>query len=246
MTRYGMVINLSRCTGCRACMIACKVENNTPKGNYWMYTFRLESGEFPNTEVWFLPRPCMHCENPACVTACPVDDARFIREDGIVATNAEACIGCRYCDAACPYGVNYFNYENPQENYYLDWDDPDVNAVTGGVIPPYDNPSLDEPIDPEGRVIAGGGKQAGVMEKCTFCVHRVTKGMQPACAEVCPTSAITFGDLDDPESEVSKLLAENEAFRLQEEFGTSPKVFYIGGKKPDASFRQVEKVGGEA
>lgn len=244
MTRYGMVINLNRCTGCRACMIACKVENNTPEGNYWMYTSRMESGEFPNTELWFLPRPCMHCESPACVTACPVDDARFIREDGIVATNADACIGCRYCHAACPYGVNYFNWKNPEENHYLNWDDPDVTAVTGGILP-YANPSLDEPIEPEGHIIAGGGKQTEVMEKCTFCVHRVTKGMQPACADVCPTSAITFGDLDDPESEVSKLLTENETFRLQEEFGTSPKVFYIGGKMPDANFRQVEKVGGE-
>ena len=112
MARYGMVIDLDRCTGCRACMVACKVENNTPEANFWMYTFRFEEGEFPNTRVWFMPRPCQHCDSAPCVKVCPVG-ARFKREDGLTLTDWERCIGCRYCEVACPYGVNYFNWKNP-------------------------------------------------------------------------------------------------------------------------------------
>jgi molybdopterin-containing oxidoreductase family iron-sulfur binding subunit len=101
MARYGMVIDLDRCIGCRACMEACKVENNTPTAIFWMYVFRFEEGEYPNTHVWFLPRPCQHCDNAPCVKVCPVG-ARFKRYDGLVLTDFERCIGCRYCEVACP------------------------------------------------------------------------------------------------------------------------------------------------
>lgn len=245
MAKYGMVIDLDRCTGCRACMVACKVENNTPEDIYWMYTFRFEDGVFPNTRVLFLPRPCMHCENPPCVEACPTD-ARFMREDGIVVTDFEDCIGARYCQAACPYGVNYFNWDKPEEKYYLGWDDPDLASIMEGVLVPYANPDLELKYGSENRTTAGGGHAQGVIEKCTFCVQRVEKGLLPACANVCPTNCIHFGDSEDPESDVSKLLQEKSAFRLQEEFGTNPKVFYVGGKQLNSSFREIEKVGGTA
>ncbi|MFQ6015783.1 MAG: 4Fe-4S dicluster domain-containing protein [Anaerolineae bacterium] len=246
MARYGMVIDLDRCTGCRACMVACKVENNTPQGIFWMYVFRFEDGKFPDTRVRFMPRPCMHCENPPCTTACPTG-ARYQREDGLVATDYETCIGTRYCHAACPYGVNYFNWEEPAGRYYLDWGAPEaseVSAVTGGAVPPYDNPNLDLPYGTEQKGIAGGGHSQGVIEKCTFCVQRVENGQLPACAEVCPTNVIHFGDLDDPNSEVSKLLKERSSFRLLEKFGTNPKVYYVGGAEPGPGFREIEKVGG--
>jgi len=240
MTRYGMVIDLDRCTGCRACMTACKVENNTPQGHFWMYTFRFEEGSFPNTDVWFMPRPCMHCQDAPCVKVCPVG-ARFKREDGITATDWDRCIGCRYCEVACPYGVNYFNWKDPAKNNYLDWDDPDLFAVVGTKSLPYANPDLKEEYGEEKRRTAGGGHTKGVMEKCTFCVQRVEKGLDPACADVCPTDVIVFGDLDDPNSEVSKLIGKN-SFRLLEDAGTDPSVYYLGAHHPNSETRQIEEI----
>ena len=227
MPRYGMVIDLERCVGCRACMEACKVENNTPQSVFWMYVFRLEEGEYPNTKVHFLPRPCQHCDNAPCVKVCPVG-ARYKREDGIVATDWDRCIGCRYCEVACPYGVNYFNYKSPKKNQYLDWNDKDLQQTTGGATPPYKNPDLDKDYGPEQRRIAGANHVKGVMEKCTFCVHRVEKGQTTACAQACPAFAIVFGDLDDPGSRASQLLRNRRSFRLLEEWNTQPRVHYLG------------------
>lgn len=240
MARYGMVIDLDRCTGCRACMVACKVENNTPQAIFWMYTFRFEEGEFPNTRVWFMPRPCMHCDNAPCVKVCPVG-ARFKREDGLTLTDWERCIGCRYCEVACPYGVNYFNWKDPDDNYYLDYEDADVVQITGGGLP-YANPDLDASYGEERRKTAGGGRYKGVVEKCTFCVHRLEKGKGTACEQVCPTRAIHFGDLDDPNSEVSQILRKRSSFRLLEDAGTKPRVYYVGGHPPTTESRQIEEV----
>jgi molybdopterin-containing oxidoreductase family iron-sulfur binding subunit len=126
---------------------------------------------------------------------CPVG-ARFKREDGLVLTDADRCIGCRYCELACPYGVNYFNWQDPDEGQYdlVDWLDADIQAVTGGAIPPYRNPDLDGLYGKEQRRTAGGAHAKGIMEKCTFCVHRVEKGLRPSCVETCPTDALVFGD----------------------------------------------------
>jgi molybdopterin-containing oxidoreductase family iron-sulfur binding subunit len=225
-------------------MEACKVENNTPQGNLWMYVFRLEEGEYPNTHVGFMPRPCMHCDNAPCVKVCPVG-ARYKREDGLVATDWERCIGCRYCEVACPYGVNCFNWKRPEKNYYLPWNDPQLQPVTDGAIPPYKNPDLEGRYGPEQRRTAGGGHLKGVVEKCTFCVHRVEKGLHPACVTNCPLFAMHFGDLDDPNSNVSQLLKQKPAFRLLEEQGTEPRVYYVGsGHPPGADVRQLETVRG--
>ena len=236
MPRYAMVIDLDRCTGCRACMEACKVENNTPRGNFWMHVFRFEEGEFPRTHIWFMPRPCMHCDNAPCVKVCPVG-ARFKREDGLVATDTDRCIGCRYCEVACPYGVNYFNWKSPKKNYYLNWGD-------NGETPPYKNPDLDNRYGKEKRRTAGGGHYKGVIEKCTFCIHRVERNQVPACVANCPIFALHFGDLDDPNSIVSRLLQKKPHFRLLEEAGTEPRVFYTGGHPPGVEVRQIEEVKG--
>ncbi len=244
MARFGMVIDLDKCTGCRACMVACKVENNTPEGNFWMHVFRFEEGEYPNTRTSFMPRPCMHCDNAPCVKVCPVG-ARFKREDGIVATDTDRCIGCRYCEVACPYGVNYFNWQDPKKSYYLDWKDKDLRSVTQGESPPYRNPDLDGRYGKEKRRIAGGGHSKGVIEKCTFCPQRVEKGQDPACVDECPTSAILFGDMDDLMSNVSRALQKKDHFRLLEEAGTKPRVVYIGGTPPGPKVREIEKVGGK-
>ncbi|MFQ5594956.1 MAG: 4Fe-4S dicluster domain-containing protein [Anaerolineae bacterium] len=240
MARYGMVIDLDRCTGCRACMVACKVENNSPQANFWMYVFRFEDGEYPSTRVRFMPRPCMHCNNAPCVKVCPVG-ARYKRNDGLTATDWERCIGCRYCEVACPYGVNYFNWKSPDGNFYLNWKDPDLVGINGNGLP-FENPDLENAFGPEQRRTAGGGRLTGVIEKCTFCVQRVEKGLTTACANICPTQAIHFGDLDDPNSEVSRLLREKEAFQLLEDAGTDPNVFYVGGQPPSTEIRQIEEV----
>jgi len=238
MTRYGMVIDLDRCMGCRACMEACKVENATPESSFFMYVFRFEQGEYPASRVSFLPRPCMHCDNAPCVKVCPVG-ARYKREDGIVATDWDRCIGCRYCEVACPYGVNTFNWRDPNEGQYLDWSGSEVSSEDGSVLP-YRNPALDEAYGPEQRRIAGGGHTQGVMEKCTFCVHRVEDGLDPACAQTCPVQAIMFGDLDDEGSSASRALRQRESFTLLEEVGTEPRVHYVGGSPPTGEARQVD------
>jgi molybdopterin-containing oxidoreductase family iron-sulfur binding subunit len=222
-------------------MVACKVENNTPEANFWMYVFRFEEGEFPNSRVWFMPRPCQHCDNAPCVKVCPVG-ARYKREDGITATDFDRCIGCRYCEVACPYGVNYFNWKKPEKNYYISWDDPDIIPLTNGDPVPYANPDLQAAYGPEQRRIAGGGHLKGVMEKCTLCVHRLEQGLEPACVNVCPTRAIMFGDLDDPDSNVSRVLREKPSFRLLEEVGTEPRVHYVGAHHPTDETRQIEEV----
>ncbi len=231
MARFAMVIDLDRCTGCRACMEACKVENNTPEAHFWMYAFRFEEGTYPDTRIWYMPRPCMHCDNAPCVKVCPVG-ARYKRSDGLVATDWDRCIGCRYCEVACPYGVNYFNWKEPSRSFYLSWN--------GGEIPPYRNPDLEEPQGDEQRFIAGGGRRKGVVEKCTFCPQRVEKGVLPACASSCPTNAILFGDLEDPDSTVSRALRERPHWRLLEGVGTQPRVFYLGGKPPGADTKQID------
>ena len=241
MARYGMVIDLDRCIGCRACVEACKVENGTPEGSFWMYVMRLEQGEYPRTKTWFLPRPCQHCDNAPCVKVCPVG-ARFARDDGIVLTDFERCIGCRYCEVACPYGVNYFNWRDPKRSFYGEWNEPESRTSTGRALPPWRNPDLEIVHGDEERLTAGGGHEKGVVEKCTFCVQRVEKGLTTACAQTCPVHAIIFGDLDDPQSEVSHHLEDREHFRLLEELGTRPRVFYTGGRQPDAESREIERV----
>lgn len=239
MARYGMVIDLDRCMGCRACVEACKVENNTPEAVFWMHVFRFEEGRYPDVDVSFLPRPCMHCDDAPCVKVCPVG-ARYKRDDGIVATDSDRCIGCRYCEVACPYGVNFFNWTRPKDSYYLDWNDRDLVAATGGAVPPWKNPDLERPYGTDQRRIAGGGNHKGVVEKCTFCVQRVEKGLAPACVTSCPVHALVFGDLDDPASAVSVRKASKPGFRLHEDAGTRPRVHYIGGRHPSTRSRTIE------
>ena len=120
-------------------------------------------------------------------------------------------------------------------------EDADLQSVTGGVIPPYRNPDLDGLYGDEQRRTAGGAHAKGIMEKCTFCVHRVEKGLDPACVATCPTDALVFGDTDDATSPISVYLRAKRTWRLLEEAGTNPSVYYVGGKAPNKDLREIER-----
>lgn len=223
MPRWGMVIDLDKCTGCEACTVACKVENNIPtagpeeaaKGRTisWMKLIPMVEGEYPDVRMRLVPRPCMHCEHPPCIKVCPVG-ATYKNEEGTVGQIFARCIGCRYCTTACPYTVRYFNWTEPE------WP-----------------PEMEISLNPDVSV-----RPRGVVEKCTFCHHRLQKGREqaraenrplepddyvPACVQSCPAKAMYFGDLDDNHSTVCKLTKSRRAFHLLEELGTEPKVTYL-------------------
>lgn len=233
---WGMVIDLDKCTGCGACSVACQAENNSggkalAQWGYfdqvpdssdklhnitWLRIYRVHNGEsFPDYKEAYMPRPCMHCDHHTpCVSVCPPTATTRDEEGGIVSQIPTRCIGCRYCVAACPYHARYFNWF---DQYFPkgteDYLNPDVAC-----------------------------RMRGVVEKCTFCHHRWMKAKEEAaykgvdkysvtydtaCAQACPTGAITFGNLKDPEAPVAKLAKSKHAFRLLERLGTEPKVYYL-------------------
>lgn len=232
MSTYAMVIDLQRCAGCGACIIACKNENNLQEGVFWANRINRTVGKFPNVRYDFTPTLCNHCANAPCVAACPTGAMHKI-DGGITMHDPGKCIGCRYCMAICPYGVIYFNKEEPHEF----WRDEQAlmdgtsaptevtQEVRGTVIPYY---------NPEREATLPGIRPKGVVEKCTFCDHRVKQGLLPYCVEACPANARIFGDLDDPNSEVNKILGKYRPFRLREEFGTGPKIYYVRSFNPSA------------
>jgi molybdopterin-containing oxidoreductase family iron-sulfur binding subunit len=210
---WQMVIDLEQCIGCQYCMKACQAINDVPEDD-----MRWNVG-FPERTVggtdFFMTRPCMHCQDAPCVKVCPVG-ATWIREDGIVAMDYDRCIGCRYCQVACPYDARRFNWKvSKEENpYQPTWGSAEVER-----------------------------RPRGVIEKCTFCTHRIDRGIEqgltpgvdpqatPACVNACPVGARIFGNAKDPNSPVSKYMAQHETFRLREDFGTQPSVHYVRPEK---------------
>lgn len=204
--RLGMVIDTKRCVGCGTCAMMCKSENNEPDGVWWNRVLTdggdhlaTPSGIYPNLRMENLTISCQHCDNPACVKVCPVGATYKDVEKGIVRQDYDKCIGCRMCMAACPYtGVRSFNWEEPKYS---------IGIATGDADVPR--------------------HQKHVVEKCTLCWHRIAKGLEPACIEVCPGRARHFGDLNDPVSEVSQLLKDRSSIQLLPERGTNPSVYYL-------------------
>jgi molybdopterin-containing oxidoreductase family iron-sulfur binding subunit len=217
--RYGMVIDTRRCVGCRACVVACKAENKTPPGV--SYTVVVDHVVEPRIDdkPLFMTKPCFHCEHPPCTDVCPVSATYKRQQDGIVVVDYDRCIGCRYCMTACPYSARWFDFN---ENY------PAVAEQT-----PY--AAVPSPEYNQFRKREKGKSPVGNVRKCTFCLHlqnekgeyNRAEGRWPACAKTCTGKAIHFGDLNDPNSEVYRLLRERTAIRLKEELGTEPNVFYL-------------------
>ncbi len=206
--RWVMVIDQGACIGCHYCTYACLAVNDVRPDAPWNEIH--VQAELAGGKI-YLPRPCMHCEHPPCVAVCPVG-ATYRRPDGVVVMDYERCIGCRYCMVACPYEARHFNWEQ--------WE---------GVNPYV--PNFGVPEVPR--------RARGVVEKCTFCLQRIERGLAlgltpgvdreatPACVTECPVEARFFGDLNDPQSTVSRLLAERPSIRLREDLGTSPRVYYL-------------------
>lgn len=208
-------LNLSRCIGCRRCVHACVAENNQSRSPEIQYirviemprgTLDLEKGNHhyeratvPDADHFYMPVQCHQCANPPCVKVCPVE-ATWQEPDGIVVIDYDWCIGCRYCEAACPYWARRFNFAEPR-------------------VKP-------EQLNPEMSYLSNRPRPKGVMEKCHFCLHRTREGRLPACLEACPTGARKFGNILDPESEVSQILRTKRVFVLKEEVGTLPRFFY--------------------
>jgi Fe-S-cluster-containing dehydrogenase component len=225
MPRWGMVIDLDKCFACQSCTAACRMENNTPvaganqagvgRAILWNEVLPFMEGEYPHVSATMIPRPCQHCDNPPCTKVCPVK-ATYKNEEGIVLVDYNRCIGCRMCTVACPYEVRYFNWYGP------DWPQ-----------------GMEMHLNPDPEVAP---RPTGVVEKCTFCIQRLHKAQEtaaaegrpfvatdfvPACVQTCTGHARYFGDLDDPNSLVTKLAHSSRAYRLLEELGTQPKVYYL-------------------
>ncbi|MBR5474688.1 MAG: 4Fe-4S dicluster domain-containing protein [Lachnospiraceae bacterium] len=205
MARYGFAVDLQACIGCHTCSVACKNANNLPNDMWWLNVLTVggeamdtSEGTYPNTSLSYVPLQCQHCANPACVAACP-SGASYQREDGIVIVDHNKCTGCRTCMTVCPYSeVRQYNSKEPE--YHIEF-------AMG---------ASDAPIH-----------KYNTVEKCNMCASRIDRGEEPYCVEVCPARARIFGDLDDPNSDVSKAIAARETMRLLEEKQTDPSIYYL-------------------
>ncbi|MGM0398093.1 MAG: 4Fe-4S dicluster domain-containing protein [Halobacteriota archaeon] len=224
----GMVIDLHQCVGCGGCNIACKQENNLQEGVAFSSNIIETKGQFPDVAHQYTPTLCNQCQDAPCAEGCPTS-ALYKGEGGIVMHDPEQCIGCKYCKINCPYEEIHFNKEKPHKRW--DSEEATVEGMTAspkelaeettGEATPYYNPNR-ETAEHEHPT-----RYKGVVEKCTFCVHRVKQGELPACVEACPADARVFGDLNDPDSKVNEILGKHQPEVRKEKEGTHPKVMYV-------------------
>ena len=229
--KWGMAVDIDRCIGCQACVVACQAENNIPLNTEalvnqkrfieWIRIERYWEGEFPNVKARFIPVMCQQCDNAPCEPVCPVY-ATYHNEEGLNVQVYNRCVGTRYCQNNCPYHVRFFNYWEPE------WEETLKNQL---------NPDVTT-------------RTRGIMEKCTFCIQRIRRTtrearkegreledgvLQPACVQACPTDTLSFGDLNDPNSKVSRLAQDNRSYKLLERLGTEPSVIYLKKVDPHAT-----------
>lgn len=222
----GMVIDLGKCIGCQSCATACKHHNAQPPNTWWnrvetvgAQTHQTAVEQNGTLRMDPLPLSCQHCENAACEKVCPTG-ATYTTSDGTVLIDYDRCIGCRYCFSACPYGVRQFNWSDAEA----------LKQEAIAIDPDYGFP-FDVKEGDEERLVYTQHRPFGVTEKCTFCAQYTRDGLLPACVRACPQQARTYGDLDDPESSISKIIASKQTIRLKEEYGTQPKVSYVLASK---------------
>jgi Fe-S-cluster-containing dehydrogenase component len=216
--RWGMVINLVKCTRCHACIAACRIEHFLPLGMNWPRLIAWET-DIAGQELTTIPVRCNQCKEAPCVEVCPAEATKK-RPDGIVYVDNNICVGCRYCIIACPYQNRTFFSRDKDPGYF----------------PGYAKTRFEK----AGRKLYL--HIVGTTEKCDFCMERIDAGLAkglvpgkdreatPACVNTCQARALTFGDLDDPASEISRLIKEKNAFQLHAEYGTEPSIYYIDGK----------------
>jgi molybdopterin-containing oxidoreductase family iron-sulfur binding subunit len=225
-----MVVDLDRCTGCQACVVACHAENNIQVAGedealqgrtlHWIRIERYWEGEYPNLRARFMPVLCQHCTEAPCEPVCPVF-ATYHTLEGLNAQVYNRCIGTRFCGSACPYKVRVYNWYAPE----------------------FPEP-MEQQLNPDVSI-----RQRGIIEKCSFCIQRIRRvqldaaaeqrdvedeEIQPACVQSCPSSAFIFGDLDNPDSRAARLARGNRAFRLLDVLGTDPAVIYLKGGETNA------------
>jgi Fe-S-cluster-containing dehydrogenase component len=221
---WTMAIDLDLCTGCQACTVACHAENNVPsvgeqevilgRAQHWLRIERYWEGEGHQVRAQFRPLMCQQCDNAPCEPVCPVYAAVHDEVNNLNSQVYNRCIGTRYCGANCPWHVRVFNW-----------------------FAPYFPEPLSQQLNPDVTV-----RSQGVMEKCTFCIQRIRRAREraiaegralrdgevtPACVQTCPTGALVFGNLDDPDSQVAQLARSRRAYRLLEDLGTEPSVYYL-------------------
>ncbi len=212
--RWGMAIEMKRCIGCNACVLACKAEHFVPPEIFWNRILIGEEGKYPHVSKLIYSVRCNHCAEPKCVDVCPTG-ATQKREDGIVFIDENKCVGCRYCMVACPYQMRSF-YEHERE--YFPGQGLTEHEKIGTLLYPH---------------------QVGVVQKCVFCKERIDAGLakglkpgvdrdaSPACMVICPTKAIHFGDLDDPDSDINLVIQTKKGHQFHPEFDTDPSIYYI-------------------
>ena len=225
MTRWAMVADLERCVGCQTCTAACRHTNATSPAVQWRKVLDIEAGTYPNVSRIFVPVGCQHCADPPCMHVCPTTATRQ-RPDGIVTIDYDICIGCAYCEVACPYQARFLVHE-PHFAY---------------------GPAMQNEAERADMA------RVGVAQKCTFCSDRIDFGVEtgltpgidpratPACVNACIADALHFGDIDDPNSNVSRMLREQKNFCMHAELGTDPSFHYVYGKTSDVETQESEAV----
>lgn len=229
--RWTMIIDLDKCTGCQACVVACHAENNVPtvgpeeinkgRAQHWIRIERYWDGTYPDLKARFIPIMCQQCGHAPCEPVCPVFATYHSDVENINIQAYNRCVGTRYCGNNCPYVARVFNWFSA-----------------------YLPEPLNEQLNPDVTV-----RSRGVMEKCTFCLQRIKRAQDvakaegrelhdgdvvPACAQACPPGAIIFGDRNDPHSRVAELARSRRAFRILDDLGTDPAVIYLKGGESHA------------